>query len=342
MKVLQIIDKLEVGGAERVFVDLTNLLYESKKVEVSILTFDAKGKLFFFLNKKIAKINFKRENRFNVFTAYKLSKLLKSYDILHVHMRHPYRYVKIVCLIFGVKTKLVFQDHYGEISIDKSIPKFFNTFLKPKYYIGVSSELTNWAKNTLQVNHVFKLSNIIIKEKIVPRLNEKEGFVIVGNIKPVKNQLFAIQLAASLHKELTIIGEIHDHKYYEIIIKEIESLNCKNQVQFLHGIDNVQKLLPKFELGLMTSISESGPLVLIEYLSQNLPFIANETGEVSAVLKKELPNLFINNFDLNEWRDKIKKLENKNLQLNQLYSKYYSPNQYIKECLKIYRSVKNS
>lgn len=145
-----------------------------------------------------------------------------------------------------------------------------------------------------------------------------------------------------LHKELTIIGEIQDQKYYDILIKEIESLNYKNQVQFLHGIDNVQQLLPQFELGLMTSISESGPLVLIEYLSQNLPFIANQTGEVGVVLKKELPNLFIKNFDLNEWRNKTKKLENKNLQLDQLYSKYYSPNQYIKECLKIYRSIKNS
>jgi glycosyltransferase involved in cell wall biosynthesis len=342
MKVLQIINRLDLGGAERVFVDLTNLLHGSKKVEVSILTFDAKGKLYISLDKKIAKIKFKRENKFNILTAYKLSKILKSYDILHVHTRHVYRYVKIVCLIFGVKTKLVFQDHYGKISIDKSIPKFFNTFLKPKYYIGVSSELTNWAKNKLQVNHVFKLSNIIIKEKIASTLKEKEGFVIVGNIKPVKNQLFAIQLSALLHKELTIIGEIQDQKYYDILIKEIESLNYKNQVQFLHGIDNVQQLLPQFELGLMTSISESGPLVLIEYLSQNLPFIANQTGEVSVVLKKELPNLFIKNFDLNEWRNKTKKLENKNLQLDQLYSKYYSPNQYIKECLKIYRSIKNS
>jgi hypothetical protein len=66
------------------------------------------GKLYISLDKKIAKIEFKRENKFNILMANKLSKILKSYDILHVHLRHVYRYVKIVCLIFGVKTKLVF------------------------------------------------------------------------------------------------------------------------------------------------------------------------------------------------------------------------------------------
>ena len=36
MKVLQIIDRLDIGGAERVFVDLTNLLDTSKNIDVSI------------------------------------------------------------------------------------------------------------------------------------------------------------------------------------------------------------------------------------------------------------------------------------------------------------------
>ncbi|QTE23056.1 glycosyltransferase [Polaribacter cellanae] len=342
MKILQIIDRLEVGGAERVFIDLTNLLYKSKKVEVSILTFDNRGGLYKYLNPQINKIDFKRKNKFNLFTAYKLSKILRNYDILHVHMIHVFKYVKFICLIFNIKTKLVLQDHYGKNSTDKKIPKYLNTFLKPKYYIGVSEELIDWAKERLNVFNSYKLTNIVIKEKHLEITNDKKGFVIVGNIKPIKNQLFAIQLVILMNEELTIVGKIQDYDYYNKLLALINKSNYKNKVHFIHDVNNVQPLLSQFKLGLMTSISESGPLVLIEYLAQNLPFLSYETGEVSQNLKKEIPSFFIKNFILNEWQEKINLINNKTEALEELYTKHYSEKKYTNECLKIYQKIKNS
>ncbi|WP_418637698.1 glycosyltransferase, partial [Winogradskyella sp.] len=110
MKVLQVIDKLNVGGAERVCVDLTNLMFE-KNINVSILTFDSKGKLQEDLHQQIFKINLNRKNKYNILKAYRLSKIIKQYDIVHVHMRHVYRYVKLVSLLFFVKTPVILHDH---------------------------------------------------------------------------------------------------------------------------------------------------------------------------------------------------------------------------------------
>lgn len=341
MKVLQIIDSLDTGGAERVFVDLVNLLFESNKVEVSVLTFNADGNLYSLINKKIVKVSFQRDNKFNIQTAYKLSKILKDYDLIHIHMRQVYRYVKVVSLIFGIKTKLILHDHYGSISEDKTVPKFFNTILKPKYYIGVSEELIQWAREKVKIKNVYKLSNIIIKENDLPISGKKEGIVIVGNIKPIKNQLFAIQFAALLKKKLTIIGEIHDLLYFDILMKEIRTLNYESKVHFLNGVHHIQRLLPNFEFGLMTSKSESGPLVLIEYLAQDLPFLAYETGDVSQSLKEILPNFFVNNFDIKEWEHRIIDHQIENRNLVEVYLDNYSPNKYINECIKIYQNIVN-
>jgi glycosyltransferase involved in cell wall biosynthesis len=340
MKVVQIIDELNTGGAERVFIDLTNLLYKSKKIDLSVLTFNNNGSLHPLLNKKITKISFIRKSKFNLFEAYQLSKILKQYDIVHVHMRQVYRYIRVVCLLFNVQTKIVFHDHYGKISTDKSIPRFFNSILKPKYYIGVSEELTSWAINKLKVRKVFKLSNIVVKESGIESVEKKEGFIIVGNIKPVKNQLFAIRLAAELDKKITIVGKIHDEKYYTTLVKEVNKLGIQNNVKFLHNIINVQKMLPRFELGLMTSISESGPLVLIEYLYQNLPFIAYETGEVAETIKNDLPFFLINNFDINLWLKKIEEIKKiDNSIILKTYKEYFNPDDYINKCIDIYKEI---
>ena len=52
MKILQVIDRLNVGGAERVCIDISNLLIE-KNINVAVLTITEKGELLSFLDSKI-------------------------------------------------------------------------------------------------------------------------------------------------------------------------------------------------------------------------------------------------------------------------------------------------
>ncbi len=342
MKILQIIDKLEIGGAERVFVDVSNLLHRNN-INVSILTFKKGGPLEYLLDRKIPFIKFTRSQKYNLYNAYKLSCILRDYDILHIHMRHVYRYVKLVSLFFRVKSKIILHDHYGKILIDNTVPLFFDNMLKPNYYIGVSDDLISWGSQKLNVKYVFKLSNIIIKESnSVLHTQKKEGIVMVANIKPIKNQLFAIRLAAFLNKKLTIVGNIQDTIYYETLLNEITRLEYQNNITFLNNIHDIQKVLPRFELGIMPSKSESGPLVLIEFLAQNLPFIAYNTGEVSKLLKYDLPNFFIDNFELSNWQQRIFKIINGKYSFKEIFDKYFSEKQYINQCLNIYQKVKNS
>ena len=60
MKILQVIDTLDIGGAERVLINITNLLYKNG-MDVSVLTTVANGPLSKDLNSKI-KINTIKKN----------------------------------------------------------------------------------------------------------------------------------------------------------------------------------------------------------------------------------------------------------------------------------------
>lgn len=341
MKILQIIDSLNVGGAERVFVDLSNLLYENK-VDVSVLIFKQEGVLVKELNENLPQIKFKRKNKYSLITAFQLAKLVKNFDILHVHSRHNYRYVKLVSLVFNVTTKIVLHDHYGKIKIDKSIPKFFNSYLKPKFYIGVDSELISFARNKLKVKNdfIFLLRNIVLKKDYKSTLKKDNAIVLVGNIKPVKNQLFAIRLLPYLKENLTIIGNIQDQEYFTILKNEIKNLSLEKRVFFIHDCKDVQEHLSNYKLALNVSKSESGPLVLAEYLAQSIPFIAYQTGEIARILKPELPESFIDSFEIKDWLNQIKKLPlNRRTDFTEIFNTYFSSITYIAKCKEIYQKI---
>ena len=61
-------------------------------------------------------------------------------------------------------------------------------------------------------------------------------------------------------------------------------------------------------MGIHTSYSESGPLVLIEYLAQNLPFLTFRTGDVVDKLILNFPELIQENFEVQLWASKIIKI----------------------------------
>lgn len=340
MKVLQVIDQLGVGGAERVVIDMTNLLYEAN-IDVSFLVLLGPKDQDFEIDSRIPKYYLHRKSKFSFNKMFSLRKILVKYDIIHVHMRHTFRYVQLVSKLFRINSKVILHDHFGKINLEFKVPLLLNSFLKPKYYIGVSNELTDWCKIKLKfnnLNNIFLLINVAVKQKIIQPTN-KNGWVMVGNIKPTKNQLFAIELAHYLNKKLTIIGKVQDQVYYQLLKDKIQDLGIENTITFVHDENNPQKRLNEFKIGLMTSKSESGPLVLIEYLAQSLPFISYNTGSVSNVLADELPDSFVDSFELSEWKKKLILISKSQIDYKSLYDTYFSPSNYSQECIAIYKDI---
>lgn len=204
---------------------------------------------------------------------------------------------------------MVFHDHYGEIEIDYKPPTFFCKILKPDFYIGVSNGLCNWAisswgfekENTVCL---INLSRGTLNQKDLRGKYElQKDFVLVGNIKPVKNQKFAIELISKLGGvSLDLIGSIQDEEYSKNSIRLSEINLIDNEI-------NAISLLHNYKFGLCTSISESGPLVVLEYFVSGLPFIAYKTGGISEILYKYVPEYFMNDFILDNWIERYKGLE---------------------------------
>lgn len=337
MKILQVIDTLDVGGAERVFVDICNILKENNQDVTALILLKDRGDLADNLKVPIIALN--RENKWNFYTMYKCRLILKDFDIIHCHLRQVYKYIALVKLIFNLKTKIVFHDHYGSINNDKSVPFLFNSIFNPKFYIGVSNSLCEWAKNKLQMadDKVFLLENIIRKKATINLIEKKYDFVLVSNIKPNKNNLFAVDLCKKMNSSLLLIGKNQNQNYYNKL-KEKEN----EQIVINEEISDSQIIIPTAKMGLHTSISETGPLVLIEYLAQKLPFLAYETGEVAKILKPYFPEFFIDNFALENWHLKINfilKMKIDEDKMDFVFNKYFGEKQYYNMLMTIYLCV---
>ncbi|MDN5210982.1 glycosyltransferase [Fulvivirgaceae bacterium BMA12] len=345
-KILQVIDRLDAGGAERVMVDLANVLFRNGQV-VTTLAILNHGDLRNDLENEIPKIDLNRTGRFSIGHMRKLSREAKRHDVVHVHMRHNLKYVWLVRFLFPFSARIIFHDHYGKINVDQSVSRALKLALKKVAYIGVSTQLADWARDKVGMpeSKVFYLSNIIIRKELPPRPEEdKTGvkLVVVSNIRKEKNIEFAIEVADRLSADravtLTVYGQIVDHDYYDRLKGMIGELGLSDKVSFVHDCVDIQPELHKYDLALHTAKSETGPLVLIEYLCQELPFISFRTGEVISQLQEEVPDFIMDDFEVEAWVKRVEQLLSRKTyhHLIDLYRKHYSAENYFQKCMKIY------
>jgi glycosyltransferase involved in cell wall biosynthesis len=346
VKILQVIDKLAVGGAEKVLVNLSNLLNENNK-DVTILCLLEPSVLESQINDSIPIIYLGRKNKYNPITFFKLIKILLKFDCIHIHCRQVLRYVGLIYFIPSVfrPFKVIFHDHYGNIAIDKEVDRLIGYQLKKiDSYIGVSEELVDWYRNYISSNkNTFLLENIVrisLNNKQKAKKNNIINLVMVGNFRPQKNYEFALNLLAILpsNVKLTIIGKIVDISYFSTLKNKIYLL--KDRVKIKCEIDSVAKELVNYDLALHTAISETGPLVALEYLASGLPFLIYKTGQVAKTINNELPDFLISDYDCVNWKKKIKFLiDNSDTYspiMQQIFKEQYSEKKYLSKCLKIY------
>ncbi len=333
---------LSVGGAERVFVDIAILMEHAIYADVCLIS--GGGPLLKDLPVNIRVFNLNRKNKYSLKCAYRSFLLFRKYDILHVHMRHNFRYVAIIKCLFRIKSKIILHDHFGSIELDSKRPTLLWIVLKPDFYIGVCQKLASWAvdKWMIKPTKCFVLVNLPSNftqshNPYTFQKNNPHGIVILGNIKPVKNQKFGIELAQILNKKLTLIGQNQDEQYFKVLMEMPRDF----EIDILCDVTNPNSVLGEFEIGLCPSLSESGPLVVLDYLRAGIPFLAYKSGGISDVASLYFPEFFIDNHKVNDWVVKIQNILAHHqvidrVKLNKMLVDHFSEEAYSTKLIEIY------
>lgn len=339
MKVLHVIDNLAPGGAERVMVNACNWLYEAgERVEAVLIVgreVDLAGELCGDIPRRVLH----RRGRADWAAARALARRMQDADLVHAHMRHNYRYATLVARLFGVKTRLVLHDH----SSSPALLAGLNGIFRPDYYIGTSTFSLEFARERLRMSqNIFLLENAVEAHPVDPA-PLREGIALVSNIKPIKNQAFALRLASLLPEVLHLYGAVQDRDYYEELRR-----TCREKK--LHLVWHTQRCdiptaLNQHRLGLHVSPNETGPLAVIEYLAQGLPFLAYRTGAAADLIGRDFPEFFIDCFEPEAWVERIRRLlaaPPDRARMAEVFERHFSKKRYVEQCLEIYKRIRAS
>ncbi len=356
MKILQVIDTLGIGGGERVMVDVTNLLHD-RGIFVSVLTIVKEGPLAQYLDSSIKRIALNRKSKWSLIKMYELHTIARDYDIIHTHLRYNFRYVSMVKKLFFGKYEILFHDHFGDIEKDKSIPFLIKQLAQQAWFVGVCQALSDWAVNQLELvqDKVFCIPNIAVKQKhlsdnLIRNKSRSNSIrvMITSNFRASKNLYFALDIIQALTTRMNIqadfYGQIQDVEYFEEFKYKLKSLGLDTATSIVTDCSNIQPLISRYDMALHTATMESGPLVLIEYLCNGLPFLSYQTGEVARQISSRIPIFFMGDFAIENWVNRVEeimKIQQSDLarSMDECYVDFFSEESYYTKWLELYNRM---
>ena len=304
MRILQIIDSLDIGGAEKMAVNYANTL--SKKIEFSGLVVTRregplKGQVineagYLFLNRK-KKIDFQ--------AIFKLRKFCIENRIQYLHA-HSNSYFTAVLLKFTLpKIKVIWHDHYGMSEYLNSRSSFVLKLFS-NFFIGIISvnyQLKNWAEKELNCNNVIYLPNFTSVEDNHKKETNLKGIqgkriLCLANLRMQKNHFLLLEVAEKLkqtHPEWSfhLVGKDFEDEYSQKVRRFIEEKKLSNEVYVYGSKNDTVNIINQADITILTSDSEGLPVALLEYGLLKKPTISTDVGEIPLILKDEYNGLVV-------------------------------------------------
>lgn len=295
MKVLQLIDSLHAGGAERMAVNLANVLAD--KVDRSfICATRQEGVLKQAINKDVGYLFLNKTSTLDIRAIKTLNTFVKheAIDVLHAHSTSFF--LATLVKLLNKNLKLVWHDHYGQSEFlehrKTHVLQYCSNYFS--HIFSVNEKLETWAQKKLKAPSVSYLSNFIAQSNVEPQTSLK-GFqgkrlVCMANLRPQKDHIVLLHAFSEVIKTqkdwtLHLVGKDFRDAYSKKVKAIIRTLNLESHV-FLYGSrPDVGPILKQCEIGVLSSKSEGLPLALLEYGLAGLAVVATKVGQCDTVLE---------------------------------------------------------
>jgi glycosyltransferase involved in cell wall biosynthesis len=358
MRVLQLIDSLQTGGAERVAVNIANAL--SAQIEYSALCATREEGLlkddilknvdYLFLDKKRT-LDIKSINRFRAF--------VKKNRVQVIHAHSSSFFLATIIKLFNNNISIVWHDHYGNSEFVKN-RKFGILKWCSKYFshiFSVNKALEAWAKQKLKIKNVSYLPNFATLNKglaiTVLKGNSGKRIICLANLRPQKDHVTLVKAFKEVNNQfpdwsLHCVGKNFNDKYSKLVVHKIKRLNLEESVFLYDSKPDIYNILEQCEIGVLSSKSEGLPIALLEYGLSNLAVIATKVGECKTLISHQFNGILVNSLSPKELANAIiLYIENKELRhtfskrYNQHIEKNYSDKAQIETIIKTYNSYAN-
>jgi glycosyltransferase involved in cell wall biosynthesis len=294
MRIAELVNNLEIGGAERIVADLAVAL-QARNHSVHVVCMRGEGPLAAPLREAgvtVASLN--KPSGFSLASLRRLVRYLREHRIEVIHTHNP------------------LVHHYGALAGRANGAGVVNTLHGPGNL--AHSPKTRWIYDaacllsdsvvsvchTVQANlkectRIGRRRSLVIPNGIpvAPFVAVRCGgsdvftFGTVGRLAPVKDHLTMIQAFAQFHQQypqsrLEILG---DGPMYPDLTCLVENLGLQEHVRFYGSSLNVPAFLSRLNVFILSSLYEGLPLSVLEAMAAGLPLVATSVGEITTLVK---------------------------------------------------------
>lgn len=334
MRIVQIIDSLEIGGAEKMAVNYANGL--SKKVDFSgLVTTRAEGSLKAQVSDSVSYLFLKKKSTIDITAILKLKKYCKDNRVDYLQPHSSSYFTALLVKFIYPKLKIIWHDHNGLsefISSEKSfVLKIASFFFKG--IIVVNYKLKAWAENELNCKKVIYLPNFTSIDESINTQTTLKGeagkrILCLANLRDQKNHFFLLEVAQKLkisYPQWTfhLVGKDFEDNYSNQIRALIKSNDLESNV-FIYGSKNdINNIINQSEIAILTSKSEGLPIALIEYGLSKKPVVVTKVGEIPMIIKDGINGFMVDAKDFELFHHNLTKLITNEDLRNQLANSLY-------------------
>lgn len=304
MKILQVINSLGTGGAEKLLLE-TIPLYREAGIEMDILLlwddqhpFTQQLKQLNICRVFVLNESSRVRDVYNPLNIFKMRRIMKDYPLVHVHL-FPAQYFAVMANLFNYnRSRLIFTEHNTSNSrVKNQIFKPIERFVYSHYQYLVC--ITDAVKNVYR-NYLTKSTKIVVINNGVdinglantPTPKRKDyGFsekdqllIMVAGFRHQKDQDTVIKALAELPiiYKLILVGDGVRRDALELLVSEN---NLNDRVFFLGLRTDVNFLYKLSDIAILSSHWEGFGLVAIEAMACGRPFIASDVPGLRDIVK---------------------------------------------------------
>jgi glycosyltransferase involved in cell wall biosynthesis len=296
---MHLVDTLDIGGAERMAVNLANVM-PPDAYRVTVCTTRRDGPLADDVAAHVTRLRLNRRGRFDLDALRVLAGFIRDeeVDLLHAHGTSLFlARLAVGRLQRAERPAVVWHDHFGRYATEER-PAWLYRWATSGIagVIAVNSALVEWSRRRLgvPVGRSWYMPNFVDADAVVGDAADLPGsrdcrIVCVANLRPQKDHLtlvramgIVVQRQPDAH--LLLVGSTSDHAHLGRVQAEIVRLELSSRVTILGPRNDVPSILRACPVGVLSSASEGLPLALIEYGMAGLAAVATDVGECPAVL----------------------------------------------------------
>jgi sugar transferase (PEP-CTERM/EpsH1 system associated) len=303
-RILHLITRLPVGGAEKVLVDVVRRL-DPERYESLVCCIQAKGELAAELEKsgvRVVCLDRMRSKRFDWGAVRDLARLLRAERIalLHSHLYHANLYGRIAAFLAGVPAIATVHNVYARRKFHR---KLLNRLLSraSARVIAVSEEIReDLVKHDgidpkkVSVVHngidVRRVDTVLTREQARARLGVLDDELLigcVGRLEEQKGHRFLLEACATLKNDpgnrlrLLVVG---DGRLRQDLEHRAAALGVGASVSFLGTRHDVPEILRALDIYVMPSLWEGLSIAMLEAMAAALPIVISDVSGTAQAL----------------------------------------------------------